>query len=114
MTSTELFNAIAALSLHRLAYYGGPEIESKAESYKSLAIEGLRQNADYVCSSEALEHPKLAAMAAIIIFVYDDMVSAQNYFPTLIPIMRTFAAAFDSAAFKERELMEFLREELGL
>lgn len=114
MESTELSNAIAAISLHRLAYNGNTKFSYEAENYKALAIKGLLQNAGKVYSRQRSEQNTLTAMAVTVLFVYDDMITVQNYLPTLIHIMHGFLKTVDPSKFKELTLCGFLLEQLGL
>lgn len=105
---------MAAAAFHRLAYYGNDEFSAKAERYKSSAISGILNKAQQVSGTTKSRENHLAAMAVIIIMIYDDMISAQNYFRFLAPIMKSLHKMVSSSVLETDSLGTFLAEQMGL
>ncbi len=112
--SPEVFAAIAATSFHRLAYHGNEEFAIKAERYKSAAISGLLKSAQTVYGMPDSNQRQLVAIAVIVMMLYDDMISAQNYFRIIIPILKTLFKLVDFDSLRADSLGEFLIEQLEL
>ncbi|RVX69541.1 hypothetical protein B0A52_06605 [Exophiala mesophila] len=105
---------MAATAFHRLAYYGNAEFGVKAERYKSSAITGLLRKAHGICGTPNSWETRLSAIAVIMIMIYDDMVSAQNYFRILAPILRNLYYMMKSSDLVNDCLGTFLAEQMGL
>lgn len=105
---------MAATAFHRLAYYGNDEFSIKAERYKSSAISGLMRKAHDICGAPNSWETRLSAVAVIMIMIYDDMVSAQNYFRILTPILKSLHCMMKSSVRVMDSLGSFLVEQMGL
>ncbi|KAL5605662.1 hypothetical protein FOVSG1_005809 [Fusarium oxysporum f. sp. vasinfectum] len=114
MSSSLVFDAVAAAAYHRLAYYGNPQFAAKAERYKASAIRGLITSARSVCTLSASSSDQLFAAATLLILMYDEMIAAQDTFITLARIignMRKFVN-FSSLGGSEK-LQRYLTEQFG-
>jgi hypothetical protein len=115
MSSQLVFDALAATSYHRLAYYGSTEFAIKAERYKTSAFKGLLESCQRVCSPSSSSHDRLFAAATLLILMYDEMVAAQDYFTTLARIMGSMRSFVDfSSLGGSSELRRYLVEQFGM
>ncbi|CAH0055981.1 unnamed protein product [Clonostachys solani] len=111
LSSPEVLDALFAASFHRLAYYGRSEFNAKAETFKSSAITGLMNGSGQIPKSE---YHQLAAIAVVIVLIYDDMISAQDYFRNLTPVLVHLITTVDLKSARNQTLARFLEEQLGL
>jgi hypothetical protein len=72
------------------------------------------QNAQQLWGASSSRESRLASMAVVVVMIYDDMVSAQNYFRILIPILNTLYKLINFSMLGSDELGKFLAEQIGL
>ncbi|OBT99909.1 hypothetical protein VE01_02201 [Pseudogymnoascus verrucosus] len=108
-SSPLVFNAVAATSFHRLAYYGNNEFASKAERYRATAIKGLLESCQRVCLPLPSSQDVLFAAATLLILMYDEMVAAQGSFTTLARVMSSMRNFVDFSTLSgSSELQRYL------
>ena len=109
-------DAVCAASFHRLAYYGNSEFEIKAERYKASAIRRLMVSSQSLYSTHDCdaEFEQMTAAAVVIVLLYDDMISAQDYYCFLVPLIKSLLKTVRFSNLFNQDLARFLALQLKL